>query len=239
MASDIPPLSDTTDPQTGSIDLLVRGDAEIIQNTHKSKRHTAHVRKMRLILPIAALAVVAILFAWTGQDKPVAPIPREQISPQTISQNELVNPKFQSEDAHSQPYTITADKATQNSEDMNKVFLQKPVADMTLKSGGWVSLKANDGVYLQGERHLDLDGQVEIHHDSGYELHTERMNIDVEKQIITSDLPVTGHGPSADITATGLSADQKENTVIFKGPAKLILRKAPSPTPTLSTEKDE
>lgn len=228
MVSNITPIEPQQDDglSEDNLDLLIRSDEDIQLNNHKSKRHSANVRRMRLILPIAALAVVAVLMTWKNEDAPLTAVPREQVSPQTISQNELVNPKFQSEDSNSQPYTITADKATQNAENMDAVLLEKPVADMTLQSGGWVSLKAANGVYKQGDRQLSLDGQVEVHHDSGYELHADKMDIDVTGQMITSDLPVTGHGPAADISAQGLEADGKADTVIFKGPAKLTLRKA-------------
>ena len=170
------------------------------------------------------MAIVAVLMTWKDDQAPLAPVPREKVSPQTVSQNELINPKFQSEDANAQPYTITADKATQNAADMDTILLQKPVADMTLKSGDTVSLKAVNGSYKQGAKTLDLNGQVEVHHNSGYVITTEKMNIDVTGQTIESQTPVTGHGPAADITATGLSVDGTAKTVIFKGPATLILR---------------
>lgn len=221
--------------QEEHLDLLIRSDDDIQVNTRQSKRHTAIVRKMRLILPIAALGFVAVLMTWKNENAVVAPVPREQVSPQTISQNELVKPKFQSEDSSSQPYTITADKATQNAEDMNTVLLQKPVADLTLKSGGWVSLKANNGTYKQAEGNLNVNGQVEIHHDSGYELHTEKMDIDVKGQTITSETPITGHGPSADISATGMNVDGETDIITFTGPAVLTLR----PATTTPTEKIE
>jgi lipopolysaccharide export system protein LptC len=219
------------------IDLLIRSD-ETIQLHHKrSKRHSAMVRSMRLLLPIAALGVIVVLMAWKSDNNPVTAIPREQISPQTVSQNELIKPKFQSEDNSGQPYSITADKATQNAEDMNTLFLQKPVADITLKSGGTVSLTAINGEYKQEQKGLSLDGQVEVHNDGGYKIQTEKMNIDVTGQIITSDSPVTGTGPQADIAASGLNVNGNSKILIFTGPAKLTLRKA---DPTASTPpKDE
>lgn len=219
-----------------SLDLLVRKEKDIQGHAQKSHQHSVLVRRMRLVLPVVALGMVVVLMVWTNREAPLTPVPREQISPQTISQNELINPKFQSEDKSSQPYTITADKAIQNAEDMNTVILDKPVADMTLKSGGWVSLKAVNGQYKQAEGNLSLDGNVEIHHDSGYELHTEKMDIDVSGQTIQSDTPVTGHGPSADISATGLSADGTTDTMIFKGPAKLILRQISPSDPKKENE---
>lgn len=225
-------------PHDESIDLLIRSDENIQLNNKKSKRHSTIVRRMRLLLPIAALGVVVILMTWKSENTPVVAVPREEISPQTVSQNELINPKFQSEDTSGQPYSITADKATQNAEDMDTLQLQKPVADITLKSGGWVSLKAATGQYKQEGRDLSLDGQVEIHHDSGYEIQTEKMNIDVKDQIITSDTPVTGHGPSGEISASGLSVDGNNKTVIFTGPAKLTLHKATPVDPVDNKDKE-
>ena len=224
------------DPQSTSqsdehFDLLIRSDENIQLNNKRSKRHSTMVRSMRLILPIAALAVMGVIIAWKSDNNPVTAIPREEVSPQTISQNELIKPKFQSEDENGQPYSITADKATQNAEDMNTLFLQKPVADITLKSGGVVSLTAANGEYKQEQKGLALDGQVEVQNDAGYKIQTEKMNIDVTGQIITSDSPVTGHGPDADISASGLNVNGNSKTVIFNGPAKLTFRKADPATP--------
>lgn len=214
-------------------DLLIRSDANIQLNTKRSKRHSTIVRSMRLILPIAALSVVVVLMVWKGDNNPVTAVPREQISPQTVSQNELVNPKFQSEDDNGQPYSITADKAIQNAEDMNTLLLQKPIADIALKSGGTVSLTATNGEYKQEQKGLVLDGQVKVRNDTGYEIQTEKMNIDMTGQIITSDSPVTGHGPEADISASGMNVNGNSKIVIFNGPAKLTLRKA-DPTTSLT-----
>lgn len=220
-------MADSTPEDDHSIDLLIRSDENIEINTQKSKRHSSRVRTMRLILPVLALGVVVILMTWKGDNAPVAPVPRTEISPQTVAQNELINPKFQSEDKNGQPYTITADKATQSAGDMDTLQLQKPVADMTLKSGGWVSLKAKGGTYQQRTGNLNLNEDVEIHHDSGYEIHTTKMNIDVKTQKVTSDAPVTGQGPAGDISASGLSVDGNSKTVIFTGPAKLTFHQIP------------
>lgn len=228
-------MVETTSHQDENIDLLIRSDENIQRNAKRSKRHSTIVRSMRLLLPIAALGVVVILMAWKSDNNPVTAVPREEISPQTVSQNELIKPKFQSEDSNGQPYSITADKATQNAEDMNTVFLHKPVADINLKSGGSISMTAANGEYKQEQKGLTLDGQVEVQNNEGYKIQTERMNVDVTGQIITSDSPVTGTGPQADITASGMNVNGNSKIVIFNGPAKLTLRKA---DPTTDTPPD-
>lgn len=237
MTVDPSPMNANTDE---SLDLLIRSDENIQLNNERSKKHSARVRRLRLLFPIAALAVIVVLMTWKSDNAPLTAVPREEISPQTVSQNELIKPKFQSEDENGQPYTITADKATQNAENMDLLLLQQPVADIALKSGDTISLKAANGLYSQGKKDLDLDGQVEIHHDSGYEIKTQKMKIDVQGQIITSDTPVIGSGPEADISASGLNVNGNSKVLIFNGPAKLTLHKAPATDPTSSpTSKDE
>lgn len=224
MVNSFPHINPKLPDDNHSIDLLIRSDKDMEINTEKSKRHSSRVRIMKLIFPVLALAVVVVLMTWKSDNIPVAPVPRADISPETVTQNELVNPKFQSEDKDGQPYTITADKATQNAGDMDTLQLQKPVADMTLKSGGWVSLKAIGGTYQQSTGNLNLNEDVLIRHDSGYEIHAEKMNIDVKTQKVTSDSLVTGQGPAGDISASGLSVDGNSKTVIFTGPAKIIFK---------------
>lgn len=213
-------------PDEKPIDRLVRSEEDILDRTLQTRQTSRIVRSMRLILPVAALAVVAVLMIWSNPENTIKPVPRAEVSPQTVSKNELIKPKFQSQDSNNQPYTITADKALQNADNMDDILLDKPVADIGLENGNWVALKASHGAYNQKDGELILQGQVEMHHDTGYELETEQMTIDVNMQTIVSDQAVKGHGPAAEIEAQGLEADGKTDNLIFKGPAKLILRQS-------------
>lgn len=230
-------LASDPNRETGMI-RLVRSDEETAKTSAKSRHHSSLVRKLRLLLPLAALAIVVVMFSWSDMDKISAPVPREKISPQTVGKNELLSPKFQSEDSNRQPYTITAEKAFQKSENLDQVILDKPVADINLKDGTWVALEAATGDFSQSSGNLVLDGQVKVFHDSGYELHTDHMDIDIKNETLSSTKPVTGHGPGADIEASGLTGTGDNKTLIFTGPAKLILRPASenSSSPSRSTK---
>jgi len=216
------PVSDF-DTEDG-IDLLVKSSDEIARHSRHGRRHTTFVRWLRLILPVLAIIVVVVLWQWTDSQSPLAPVPRAQISPQSVSSNELVNPKFQSEDSQNRPYTITADKATQNATNKDIIMLEKPVADMTLPQEGWVALTAQQGEYTQTSGKLHLNGNVEVRHNGGYEMRTQSMDIDVTSQTLSTVKPVTGHGPAGDISAQGLEASGDGKVVVFGGPAKLTIR---------------
>lgn len=194
----------------------------------QSKRHSSLVRKLRLLLPLAAIAILVVLLTLTDSNDAIKPLPREQVAPEMVGKNELINPKFQSEDTKQQPYTITATKAFQESGNLDLVTLEKPVADISLKDGSWIALEAKTGKYTQSSGDLSLDDQVKLYHDDGYELRTSHVDINVQSQTATSTTAVSGQGPAGDITASGLKAQGQSGTLIFTGPAKLVLRPSPS-----------
>lgn len=202
---------------------LVRSQTDAIETVAQSTRHSSIVRKLRLILPLIAVAIIAIMLVWSDMEKVAEPIKREEIAPQTVGKNELLNPKFQSEDGKSQPYTITADRAFQEAGNLDRVVLQQPVADLSMKNGTWIAVKAKDGEYFQGTQKLHLSGNVRLFHDEGYEIVTEKIDLDVAGQKASSVLPVSGHGPRGTIEGKGLQADGVSNTLTFTGPAKLVI----------------
>ncbi len=230
----LPPLEKPAEPAkraSSGMTRLVRPADDAAETVAQSTRHSSIVRRLRLILPLIAVAIIAVMLAWSDMDKVAAPVKREDVSPQTMGKNELLNPKFQSEDTNKQPYTITADRAFQESQDLDRVILEKPVADIALKSGAWIAIKAKDGEYFQGEQKLKLNGDVRMFHDKGYEITSQKIDLDVTNQTAQSDLPVSGQGPSGTIEGTGLRANGTDSTVIFTGPAKLILHTTKATTP--------
>jgi len=214
------------DGKAAGLTRLVRSDDDAAVTVAQSVRHTSLVRRLRLVLPLVAVALVVVMLAWSDMDKNVAPVRREEIAPQTVGKNELIKPKFQSEDTNQQPYTITADKAFQESGNLDRVIMQKPVADIALKDGAWIAIKATDGEYIQSTQKLNLQGDVKLFHDDGYELTTDHVDLDVIGQTAVTTSPVSGHGPAGTITGTGLQASGKTGVLIFTGPAKLILQTA-------------
>jgi lipopolysaccharide export system protein LptC len=221
-----PEFPDPDDAKSAGLTRLVRTDDDAAATVAQSVRHSSIVRRLRLVLPLVAIGIVVIMLAWSDMDKIAEPVRREEVSPQTMGKNELVKPKFQSEDTNQQPYTITADRAFQEADNLDLVILEKPVADITLEDGAWIAIKAKNGEYLQSRQKLKLTGDVRLYHDDGYELATEQVDLDIISQTAHSDKPVSGHGPAGTITSSGLDANGRNGTLIFTGPAKLILHTA-------------
>lgn len=226
MSQSFDPFDDDQAPPPSGLTRLVRSSSDAATTVAQSTRHSSVVRRLRLVLPLIAVALVVVMLAWTDMDGPVEPVRREEVAPQTVGKNELLNPKFQSEDTKKQPYTITADRAFQESEDLDRVILDKPVADIALDGGSWIAIKATDGEYLQSEQKLNLKGNVRLYHDAGYELNTDAVDLDISAQTAHSSTPVSGQGPAGTIKGAGLDATGQNGILIFTGPASMTINSA-------------
>jgi lipopolysaccharide export system protein LptC len=104
----------------------------------------------------------------------------------------MQQPKFQGVDNNNQPYTITARVARQ--EDQETIRLSGVKADLTTKDKAWLALDANTGVMKLNEEVLYLLGNVQLFHDAGYEMHTERVRIDISTGNAFGDKELQGQG---------------------------------------------
>jgi|GEM_PF-825449 len=189
------------------------------------RAHSRIIRSMRLLLPLIAVGVVGLLMAWPRVEDTMAPIPDQaQKSGQaTMGKNELLNPSFESEDSHQRPYHVKADRAVQNTQDPEVVMLDKPRGDMMINDNSTVSLEADSGKYRQKQERLLLQGNVKLLDAEGFSMTMDKLLVDVREQTAISDTPVWGSGPDGTLEATGLKAEGKAGTLIFTGPARLVL----------------
>jgi lipopolysaccharide export system protein LptC len=92
-----------------------------------------------------------------------------------------------------------------------------------MNDGTWLALTAKVGYYDRQTELLDLVGDVNLFHDQGFEVRTEKAQVDLKGGTASGDLPVEGQGPSGTLTAEGFRAIDSGKTVIFTGKSKMIL----------------
>jgi lipopolysaccharide export system protein LptC len=183
------------------------------------------VRILKLILPLAALVIVGILIArltnGASQHENLAAVPATEKT--TPGQIELVQPKYEGVDDQGRPYTVTADKAVRAVNMPDAVSFINPVADITLADKTWLAVKAKTGFFDHKNDLLDLKDDVAIFHDSGYELHTQALQIDLKQKTARTTLPVQAQGPVGTIAAQNMTVLDQGDLIIFGGPATLTL----------------
>lgn len=193
------------------------------RETRINRKYSSIVRSLRYILPLIALVMTVVVLTWDEGNR-IAPPKKEEIIPASQDiQNELLKPVFNSVDDKNQPYSVTADRATQSRENADIVELQKPVATLAMNSGEQVDANAANGLYEQKAQKLNLAGAVHLVHSNGYTLTTEELRVDLMTHKAYSGRDVHVEGPGGTIDATGLEGDSVTGALIFTGPAKVIL----------------
>ena len=196
------------------------------QDARPSAGSSWFVRVMRLLLPLAAVGVIAALFVVNDMDDDiiVPTVEKGHALPKEIVQNELLNPKFESRDKKNRPYEIVAARAVQGKTNKDLIMLDKPVGTMTMDDSVQIKMTSRSGAYRQDTERFYLDGGVHIEHGEGYSLDCEEAHMDLRQSLAWSEKVVVGKGPDIEIEAKGLKANAKTGEVLFTGPAKLILK---------------
>jgi lipopolysaccharide export system protein LptC len=210
------------DMNEGGLDLLTANRSRTTPQTNIFYGRVA--RGLRVVLAFGILATIVIIFLWPELDSSAPSVAKQ--APPDIASNELVKPRFEAIDPDQQPYTITADRAIQNTQDSDLIDMIKPVADITLKDGTWLSLEADRGAYRQAAGTMNLTGHVRLFQDEGYELRGTKVAIDMKAGRVISDEAVEGQGPAGTLVATGMDASQNTGILIFNGPAVLTLNQS-------------
>ena len=189
--------------------------------------YSRFIKRVQYALPIMALLLVIIIFGWNGfEGDKIVPVSEQDVQPnmqQEIGKNELINPKFDSIDSKGQPFRLTADKAVQENKEQGEMLLDNPSGILELNSGENVTVRADSGIYQQLEESLDLNNNVVLSHSQGYDMYTDLLHVDMVANKAWSKKPVRVTGPQGNINAQGIEASSENETVIFQGPAKMLL----------------
>lgn len=133
----------------------------------------------------------------------------------------MENPKLQGVDKQNQPFMVTAKTARQI--DSNTVLLDAMQADMTLKNERWLTVMAKKGTLKLNTSELTLVGDVQMFHDQGYEMKTERMVVQLEDSTGHSDTEVEGNGPMGHIKAARFTVFDRGQRIVFNGGVNMIV----------------
>jgi lipopolysaccharide export system protein LptC len=201
---------------------------------HSGARYSRFVQLTKLLAATVAIVLVALVVIWPqfnsrdgGLPLGIAPSGRED-----AESLHMVNPRYTGLDQNNLPYEVTADLASQETAKSDAIALDNPKADMTMKDGTWMALSANSGLYGQKSQQLDLSGEVNLFHDSGYEFTSKSATIDLNTGAGHGSDPTFGHGPAGEIEGEGFRFTDKGKTIVFTGKSHLTLYPGPAESKT-------
>lgn len=199
-----------------------------------------YVHVARFVLPVLAGLILAAVVLGTRQETPPISAPASllttRLSAAPIPQNALINPRFEGLDNEGRPYTITAQRATQDlkasraigQDTTDPILLTVPAARAISGDGAPFEAHAAVGRYDPAAKSLVLGGGVEIilgdSADKTYTLSTQALSLDLAARRAMGTTPVVGHGTDgASLRATGFALNAATGHLIFTGPTRLVL----------------
>lgn len=196
-----------------------------VRRRHHNVFYSRFVGLMKIVLPATAVALAALVLFWPQINpldnrfrlKPV------QVTIDDLENLRMVQPRFVGTDAKNQPFTITADQATQEAGASDTTALASPKGDLTLNNGSWIALAASEGVYHKQTRLLELWDEVNVFHDAGYEIKTRRAKADLGEGNVFGDDPVEGQGPDSHLRGEGFRIYDKGARIAVTGKSRLVL----------------
>jgi lipopolysaccharide export system protein LptC len=188
------------------------------------RRHMILLAKWAL--PALALALLCTIAAWpeveqleTGARVAAAHIVGD------VTAGRVTDAQYHSVDAQGRPYTLTATIAQQDGPE--RINLTTPKGDITLQNGSWMMVKAKQGVFIQHKNLLDLSHDVTLYRDDGTTLLTASASLDLARGAAAGSEPVHAEGPFGTLDAQGgFTATDKGTSIVFAGPAQLVLNGA-------------
>lgn len=194
------------------------------------RRYSRFVGVMKVLLPSLAVVLLGLVVAWPrlGNDEDRFQIGFANISQQAVENLQMVNARYYGIDNRNHPFTVTADLAKEEQPRSGVMLLERPKADFATRDGNGVYVEAVRGYYHQKEQILDLEGEVSLFHDEGYELHTEKASIDLVRSVAEGHAPVTGNGPQGRIQGEGFRIVENGRQIVVLGRSGLSLKGAGS-----------
>lgn len=180
----------------------------------------------KIILPLVAIGVVALVFFWSKVKLEVIrlQISETEVTAEDIDAISMTNARFAGSDDHNRQFVVTAEVASQAIGEENVIDLRWIEANIVLASGAKVVIDADTGVYRRDEKRLSLAGGVSVSHDHGFVLNTARADIDLRDKTASGDAPVTGAGPDGDLRAEGFRVADDGNLIELIGRSRVLFK---------------
>jgi len=224
-------------PQTTARELLRRAN----------DRYSRRVALLKRVLPAFGLTLLALVALWPRLSPLLESVRLgfPVIDLREARELRMVNPRYAGMDRYNRPYVVTSAVGRQAPDHDDLMSLERPKAEMTMHNGALVVVTAATAMYQSQAQLLDLFGDVNLIHQDGTRFVTKTAHLDVAADTAEGHDPVTGLGPSGDITAEGFRILDKGDTIIFTGKSDMLLKGAKTtvkPTkspPTLPAEVEE
>ncbi|MBS0239268.1 MAG: LPS export ABC transporter periplasmic protein LptC [Proteobacteria bacterium] len=194
--------------------IVIAGDRT--QSRMAAHRHSQRVRILKIALPLAAVATVAISTMNILGNAGIGPSLPPMEVPQIVADNlKMHNPHYEGFNADGGRYWVKAETAQQDLKSLTAIHLQGITGELTDAKKQKTNLVAARGLFDNNTNVLELYDSIDVTGDGGLTAKLTRATIRTKENIITSDQPSTILMGAGQITSNQLTIRQKAKEYTF------------------------
>ena len=187
--------------------------------------HTRLIGWLKIILPLAALAILSTLFLVA---RTIDPIPYADVNvDERLAQPRMTAPAYAGVTDDGAALTITADEARPEGGTPDASTAKALAGSLETPDGGRTELQAAAGYVDNAARLITLSGGVDISSSTGWQIKTDELHAAMDHTDIEAPSFVTATGPAGRVTADTMRLSQDNESpdrylLVFNGAVKLI-----------------
>ena len=188
------------------------------------------VRVLKIALPLAALAILSILFIVAEQLDPDAAIPYADVDVEQILRDQgITNPNFGGVTDAGDVVTLNAERLKTEGTGGDAMTAAVMTGALEFASGRRVDIAAPLGRFDSASNTVELTGGVTLDDSSGFRVETDRLSLDITDATGETG-PITANGPPGSLEAGSMSLVRTENgnMLVFRGGVRLLFYPDPS-----------
>ena len=192
-----------------------------------AERYSQFVRAMRVMLPIAAVALVSVIIIYSIVNKPNTQIALSYESlEETAGLVAMTAPKFNGLDPDGRYYVVSADEALRPPGRFDKIELTKVQAQIKENGEARLALNADKGTVDADANHLIFGPAVWVDLQDGFTFETDHAFADLNSGIVEGKTSVSGKSPFGTFQADRFELLRKEQVVRLIGNVSFTINPA-------------
>ncbi|KQT78159.1 hypothetical protein [Methylobacterium sp. Leaf466] len=198
----------------------------------RARNHSARVRRLRVLIPAAAILSLGSLAAVTLFNPFGHIAPGVTIGPVSLSGTKvkMESPRLSGYRKGTRGYEVTADAALQDVRKPTLIELQAMKGRLdTDDKGGLAHIEAATGLFDTAKESLTLDRDIRLWTDKGEEVWLKSAAVDFKTGSIASHETVTVTVPSGSVVADSLDVVDNGRVISFVGNVRTEFHAAEAP----------
>ncbi len=203
-----------------------------------AKRHSRHVRILRIAIPIGvACCIVVIVIATFFNPLHILYKLPNNLGTLVVSGTKITmeSPRLTGVTRDSRAYELTAKAAAQDISKPDLVELKEIHAKLDMQDRSVMQMSAAGGVFNSKTEILNLGPNILLSSSTGYEGRLSEAIVDIRKGNIVSTKPVEVKMLKGTLNANGLEVRDAGDLVRFDGGVSMVLTLEPSDYPQPAT----